>query len=101
MAAQPSIAPPTLSTSLCPLCPFPPLQARADAEALHQEQTKLELQQQALKYERRIQELEVLGVQGGGIAGECCPRGRVVGAAAAAPPHADIEAHSLHMPVIE
>jgi hypothetical protein len=57
------------------------VQAAADGEALHGERLRLELQQQALKYERRIQELEVQGgggsCSGGGVVRPAA--GRLVG----------------------
>ena len=43
------------------------MQAREDAEALAAERLKMELAQQALRYERRVQELEV--AQSGGWVG--------------------------------
>jgi hypothetical protein len=46
-------------------------QAAAQAEELAGERLKLELQQQALRYERRVQELEAAALCGGG-AGRCC-----------------------------
>lgn len=60
------------------------VQAAADGEALHGERLRLELQQQALKYERRIQELEVQGgggsCSGGGVVRPRSPAGgRLVG----------------------
>lgn len=44
-----------------PPAPAPSPQAKTDAEALCEERCQLALQQQALKYERRISELEVAG----------------------------------------
>lgn len=46
-------------------------QARADAEAAAEERLRLELAQQALKYERRVQELEVAGCGPGLLAAGC------------------------------
>lgn len=52
-----------VAVQLTPCCPapLPPwVQAKADAEALCEERCQLALQQQALKYERRIGELEAV-----------------------------------------
>lgn len=60
-------APYALTACLTSCRRWPPparCQARADAEAACEERLRLELAQQALKYERRVQELEVAGCGG-------------------------------------